>query len=141
MAQHYGTVLRHGITAKHYGSIGTFIFYNSAGIHDPLGAWKRLSCFKTLDCVSDTLNFIDTYASTLIMGVSSQYKMPNFLSYFQTFFFLHQLFYFYLIFSLFIQFSLYASVSFNTMTFYLFRVLIFLSYLLAQSIVFDHVKI
>ena len=89
MAQHYGTVLRHGITAKHYGSIGTFIFYNRAGIHGPLGAWKRLSCFKTLDCVSDTLNFIDTYASTLIMGVSSQYKMSNFLSYFQTFFFFY----------------------------------------------------
>ena len=36
MAQHYGAVLRHGITAKHYGSIGTFIFYNRAGIHGPL---------------------------------------------------------------------------------------------------------
>ena len=72
---------------------GLKINYNRAGIHRPLDeqktldAWKRLLCFKTLNSVSDTLNFIDTYASTLITGVSSQYKISNFFSYFQTFFF------------------------------------------------------
>ena len=53
MAQHYGAVLRHGITAKHYGSIGTFIFYNRAGIHGPLDE-NSVRCLKKVIMLQDS---------------------------------------------------------------------------------------